>query len=140
MLEEVFADVASRDCGVKLCWEKNCGWNWKRRMGEWKEKYGQTNVWAQEKQHLLRGISCVCRPSTNCQHTLLVFPISRLANERRLKQKQYINQSDATKSHINNAKLTEYRLNAALPSKGLSFPIRVFDLGRHLLKKMVKNF
>ena len=35
------------------------------------------------------------------------FPISRLINERQLKWKHYIIQSDATKSHINNGKLTE---------------------------------
>ena len=63
---------------------------------------------------LLGGeVSCVCL-SINCQQILMDFSISRLANERQLKWKQWIIQSDTTKLHMNNRKLTEYQLNAAL--------------------------
>ena len=56
----------------------------------------------------------MCRPSINCQKIFMDFPISRLANEKLLKWKQKVIQSDDTKSHINNSKLTDYRLKAAL--------------------------
>ena len=60
------------------------------------------------------GIFRGCRLSINCQQIFMDFPFCRLANERRLKWEQQMIQSDATKSHINNGKLTEYRLNSAL--------------------------
>ena len=58
--------------------------------------------------------SLLCWPSINCQQIVMDFPISRLANERRLKWKQKIIQLDPTMPRINNGKLIDYRLNAAL--------------------------
>ena len=61
----------------------------------------------------LGGISCVMSAVYKLSANIYEL-FFRLANEKQLKWRQLIIQSDATKSHINNGKLIEYWINAAL--------------------------